>query len=113
MSTYLVQLVSAQTHRVLPCAAPWNDGTPLERAGLDCELSITTNYRQVFGDLVEKLNGRNALEAMAPLMGFCLQHRWEKPDGNYFKPTLGNAVHALNRLVLFAKEHPGGVWRVT
>jgi hypothetical protein len=108
-----VQLCNAQTHMTLVCAAPFDDGIPFRTTGRTCELEITTNYRQVFGDLVETLAGRTGIESMGKLMAFCLTHRTAERSANYFKPTPGNAVHAINRLVLFAKEHPGGIWRVT
>ena len=64
------------------------------------------------------LNGLTA-EASLPLLLLvreALGGNSEKPPtpylSDYWAPTPGNALAAINRLVIFAQDHPSGVWQV-
>ena len=87
-------------------------GTP------DAELDVTYNYSpHYYKCLNEKeglrwLNGRQANDTIEALR-HAVRVLGTERDDDYWKNTPGNAGHALNILVSWAKQHPEGVWRVS
>lgn len=92
----------------------------------DADLNVTWNYQDVY-KLVDfypptSLHGKKAIETIGELaqaierLGvkqyarqISLRGDWEY---DYYAPTPGNAGHALNILLGWARQHPDAVWCV-
>lgn len=112
--SYDVDLVDANGD-VLPCREHFEEGGTRVLGGIsECSLNITYNYSEVFGPLVRGLHGCLAERTVADLMEFVAQWPNTKPyERDYWAPTPGNAVAAIQRLLVFAQEHPTGTWRIS
>lgn len=77
-------------------------------------LNVTYNYSEVYsvvGFSLRDLHGKRAgdtLEQLTELVKKLGTRRFE----NYWAPTPGNAGHALNILLGWAKAHPDATWNV-
>lgn len=85
-----------------------------------CELNVTYNYSSVlrligfhFSDIDHKTGEQSLplLRAARKALGGD-EVRPPRPYKDYWAPTPGNALVAINRLIGFAEEHPTGTWRV-
>lgn len=83
----------------------------------EASLNITYNYsRHYYKELdgeqgLRWLDGRSGAETAAPLARAVLTLGTERDD-DYWAATPGNAGAALARLLVWAQEHPDGIWRV-
>lgn len=95
---------------------PHSGGGTYAAGGIaSAELNITYNYSEVyhlFDFSIKDLHGKTAkdsitqLEGLVKKLGTC---RFK----DYWAPTPGNAGHALNILLGWAREYPDGVWEVS
>lgn len=80
------------------------------------ELNITYNYAEVYKLLnfsIRQLDGQKAavmIPAMELVVNVLGTKKYEK---DYWAPTPGNAGHALNILLGWAKQYPEAVFRVS
>jgi hypothetical protein len=81
----------------------------------DAELNVTYNYSRVYHphdfslkDLSDKTGG----ETSARLAELVSELGTDQSE-DYWEPSDGNAGHALNVLLSWAKQHPRAVWRVS
>lgn len=89
-------------------------GTQIVGGTNECELNITYNYGEVFGDLVRELNGRKAVDTIEELQAFVDKWPNARPyKSDYWAPTPGNAVAAIKRLLSFATQNPNGTWHIS
>ena len=79
------------------------------------ELNVTYNYSGLFQaafdgiHFVEALDGKRAQEVV-PLLERAVERLGDKPDGDYWAKTEGNAGHALSVLLGWARQHPQAVF---
>ena len=80
------------------------------------EMSVTYNYSEFFrltlpeGGL-RSLGKMKAAESI-PLLEGAIMFLGAEQDEDYWKPTQGNAGHALAVMLMWAREHPETVWSV-
>jgi hypothetical protein len=112
--SYDVDLIDVETGEILTMPEAFTDGGTHAIGGTnDCSLNITYNYTEVFGSLVRELDGRTARDTIPLLLDFVYLWPHAKPYSDYWAPTPGNAKAAIERLLMFAAKHPGGIWRVS
>lgn len=113
--SYDVSLVNPTTGIVLPAGETFQEGGTYAVGGTDrCELNITSNYREVFGDLVVDLDHLVARLTIPRLEKFVQEWAHATPyERDYWAPTPGNAKKAIERLLTFAYVHPTGLWKVS
>ena len=93
------------------------EGGTYEVGGTDrAELNVTYNYSEVT-KLVDfhfrdKLNGRLAGRTIA-LLRTVVERLGTVRSEDYWAPTPGNAGHAANILLGWARTYPEATWRVT
>jgi hypothetical protein len=81
------------------------------------ELNVTYNYGSVYGKLIggtlkDALNGKKASEVI-PMLEKVVGILGTKQDEDYWKPTQGNAGHALSILLGWARQYPEAKFRVS
>ena len=83
----------------------------------EADLNITYNYSKFYHEHLDKeeglrwLNGKIASDCIERLEAAVKALGTER-DGDYWKPTAGNAGHALNILLSWAKQNPSGIFGV-
>jgi hypothetical protein len=100
----------------LPEAHNFAGGTHAVGGTDECTLNITYNYSEhlwrVLGEGgVKSLDGERAVDTIAALQRGVAE-LGDDVHPNYWEPTEGNAREALKALLVFALEHPDGVWRL-
>lgn len=82
----------------------------------DAELNVTYNYGRLLNECGlhpdKTLNGRRAGD-LIEMMEKARVMLDEPPDKDYWKPTRGNVAVVIRRLLLWARQYPDGVWRVS
>jgi hypothetical protein len=73
------------------------------------ELNVTYNYARFFD--FRALDGKRAADTVEHI-GMAVQTLGVDRDPDYWKPTPGNAGHALAILLRWAEQHPDAVWEV-
>lgn len=79
------------------------------------DMHITYNYGEFFYMYLDSkkgirwLYGKNAKDTIKKLQN-AVKVLGTDRDEDYWKATRGNAGHALNVLLTWAKQHPEGVW---
>lgn len=106
------QLVQVEHHEA-------DGGTYVVGGTNDASLNITYNYGSIYSlvdpdyeGLAEQLDGKSALQTTAWLERMVAAlgtHQYR----DYWAPTPGNAGHALNILLGWAREHPDARWEVS
>lgn len=112
--SYSVSLNDPATGEPHQMPEPFTDGGTYRVGGTnDCELNVTYNYGQVYGSLVSDLDGLVAHTTLPRLDAFLAQWLDAVPyKTDYWAPTPGNAIAAIERLASFARAHPSGIWNV-
>ena len=82
----------------------------------ECSMNITYNYsplyRKAFPDNgINIINGKTGEESV-PLIAKMIGSLGDDRDDDYWKATEGNAKQPLFALLVFAAQHPEGVWEV-
>lgn len=89
------------------------------------DLNITYNYAEVYSLFdfnIRDLDGKRAgdtIETMARIVSKTGTAQYQRSVGigswepDYWAPTPGNAGHALNMLLGWARQHPDAVWHVS
>lgn len=119
--SYWVYLSDKLDGEPLPVEHIEGEGGTYALEGTDkAEINITYNYSEAFHAvdpeypcLKDKLHGQRAAD-VTPWLEFMvgrLGTRQYKED--YWAPTPGNAGHALNILLGWARQHPDGVFEVS
>lgn len=80
----------------------------------ELHLNITYNYgkhyRRVMGsDGIRAIYGKTGLDSL-PILDQGIAALGDDVDGNYWKPTEGNAKAALIQLRTMARMRPDGIW---
>ena len=93
-------------------------GTYVQGGTSDAELNVTYNYSQHYCETLDTVDGLRWLNGKAAKdcidrLGKAIHHLGTAPDPDYWKATPGNAGRALNILLLWAKQHPDAVFRVS
>ncbi|MGI9345523.1 MAG: hypothetical protein ACR2PW_04580 [Gammaproteobacteria bacterium] len=81
----------------------------------EAELNVTYNYSERYsehGFSLRDLEGKTGAETADQLLNLVAKMGTDL-DNDYWKPTSGNAGHALSILAKWAREHPAGIWRVS
>ena len=81
----------------------------------EAHVNITYNYSSLFikaGICIREFTGLNGSHTI-PLLEEALKKLDGEPDEDYWRATPGNAAIALRRLLLWARQHPEGTWRVS
>ena len=81
----------------------------------DASLNVTYNYAGNYGALgfsLRDLDGRRSGDAIEEMERLVLALGTVQ-DANYWAATDGNAGHALNILLGWARQYPDGVWEVS
>jgi len=84
------------------------------------ELNITYNYGIHFRTAVapdhgiglQALDGLSGKAAIPILRAAIEKLGGDHPDPDYWKPTPGNAAHALNIMLEWSEAKPEGVWEI-
>lgn len=122
-----VRLVDSETRRSLPVARHVSGGTYPIGGTTSAELNVTYNYSGRFldawpevldarpgdGTLGKMLDGRTGGETEPLLRVAVAALGGDDPDRSYWNASAGNAAHALQILLGWAREHPAGVWEVS
>lgn len=113
--SYDVCLIDQGTGK--PAKVPhFEEGGTLVIGGSDeAHLNITFNYAEVYGLLgwnVKNLGARKAVKTIDELNRLVAFFGTRKYANDYWAPTPGNAGHALNILLEWAKLHPEAIWEV-
>lgn len=91
------------------------EGGTFALGGIDeAELNITYNYARIYSKhdfSIKDLNGKTAAETL-PKLKWLVEHLGMETDGDYWRPTAGNAGYALSILLQWAVQHPEGIWSV-
>ena len=74
------------------------------------ELNVTYNYARFFD--FRALDGQKAADTVEHI-GMAVQQLGTERDPDYWKPTPGNAGHALSILLAWAEQHPNARWEVS
>lgn len=80
------------------------------------ELNVTYNYSRQYAPLgfsLKDLDGQRASDTELVLAALVEKLGTADDSNDYWAATPGNAGKALNRLLLWARRHPHGVWRVS
>mgnify|MGYP001213338952 CR=1 FL=1 len=77
----------------------------------DVSLNFGSEHFSRFGGLRE-LNGMTAMDSI-PILAEAVAALGTEQDEDYWKPTPGNAGHALNVMLGWAKQCPDAVWEIT
>ena len=119
--SYDISLHDPTTDQVLPTEHFIGGGTHNIYGSNECDFNVTYNYSQVYS-LVDfsmwDLNGKTAEESLPKLREVAEKliggrQFPPQPHKDYWAPTPGNALLAIQRLIVFAEAHPTGVWQVT
>ena len=92
-------------------------GTRVMGGSYEASLNVTYNYSALFrehldtGSSLRWLDGKKASETIERLAA-AVEALGTEQDDNYWKATPGNAGHALNILLRWAKDNPDAVWAV-
>jgi len=93
-------------------------GTYRVGGSTEAELNITYNYGRVYGEVIpgysslrELLDGKRADE-VTPMLEKAVAELGTEQDPDYWKPTRGNAGHALSILLRWAQQYPNAVFSV-
>lgn len=96
--------------------APHTEGSIIAVGGTtEADIGVTFNYHECYrlvGFEMRDMDGKSGLET-APLLEAAVAKLGTKRFDNYWAPTLGNAGHALNVLLGWAKQHPAAKWRIS
>lgn len=94
-------------------------GTYATGGSSEAELNITYNYGECYklvfddyGGLRDLLDGKRASD-MLPILTRAVDRLGTRQYQDYWAPTPGNAGHALNILLGWAREHPRAIFRVS
>lgn len=107
--SYWISLNNPETGKPEKVDRFYEGGTQVVGGSTDAEINVTYNYGKFFP--FSSLSGRkgkdcvNALESVIERLG---THQ----DDDYWAPTPGNAGHALNILLGWAKAYPNSVFEV-
>tara|TARA_B100000929_G_scaffold285158_1_gene268375 strand:+ start:121 stop:474 length:354 start_codon:yes stop_codon:yes gene_type:complete len=90
-------------------------GTQVMGGTKECHLNITYNYSSFFYEVFPQELGLRWLHAKTgresiPILEKAVERLGTRRDDDYWKATMGNAGHALNILLVWAREHPNGIW---
>jgi hypothetical protein len=97
------------------------EGGVIQLGGSDeASINITCNYSFFFYNFLDKrkgirwLYGKSAEETIPRLEKAIARLDWGMAGGvyeqDYWAPTFGNARHALEILLNWAKQNPDGIW---
>jgi len=90
-------------------------GTYVVDGTFDCTLNVTYNYGQHYRDAADfslkDLDGLIASDTI-PVLEKLVEKLGTVTSHDYWEATPGNAGHAINILLGWAREHPDGTWGV-
>lgn len=84
----------------------------------EAELNVTYNHSAFYYEHLNSdrglrwLDGKRGAETIEALDRAVTALGTER-DADYWRPTPGNAGHALSVLLRWARQHPDGIWRVS
>jgi len=113
-----VELVHAETEAIAILPVSHDDGGTIVKGGSnEAYLNITYNYSQLFKialhpEGLRHLNRKTARDVILPL-SIAVEKLGIDTDPDYWKATPGNAGHALNILLRWARWFPDHVFIVT
>jgi hypothetical protein len=82
------------------------------------DLNVTYNYSWFYYRFLDAedglywLNGKKAKDTIERLEKAVEELGTDQYQNDYWAPTHGNAGHALNILLVWAKQHPDAMWEV-
>ncbi|HET6497350.1 MAG TPA: hypothetical protein VFH61_18545 [Thermoleophilia bacterium] len=114
--SYDIRLTDPVTNETLRLDAPHHMRGGMYCLGgtTDCHLNVTYNYvhhfRRVMGSSgIRTLYGMTGAESL-PVLKAAIAMLGNDVDGDYWKPTEGNAKAALCSLRALAEMRPDGIW---
>lgn len=113
--SYDVDLVD-ETGKIVEVKSHTEGGTYALGGSPDASLNITYNYAQVYGLFdfsIRNLNGIKAKDWIEKLEWLVEKLGIRQYEPDYWAPTPGNAGHALNILLGWAKLHPQATFEVS
>ena len=83
----------------------------------EASLNVTYNYSRYYYKHLDKENGLRALDGgtgkdWIERLKNAIKELGTKTSDDYWASTPGNAGHVLEVILVCAKEHPEGIWRV-
>lgn len=93
-------------------------GTITVGGSKEADMSLTYNYAQFYFQEIDKEHGlrwiheKKAKDTVERLKK-AVKALGTKQTGDYWEVTKGNAGHALNVLLGWAKQHPEATWRIS
>lgn len=119
--SYDISLNHPTTGQTLPTDHFIDGGTHKINGDNACTLNVTYNYAEVYSIAqfnLRELAGHKAEMTLPSLRQVRTalggdKERPPRPYGDYWAPTPGNALVAINRLITFAEQNPEGIWEVT
>lgn len=117
--SYDLRLVHPVTKEPLHVEQPHSmtGGTYVLGGTTELWLNVTYNYSEDFRKVIDsergirKLHGMTGAESVK-LLKNATKQLGDDVDEDYWKPTQGNAKHALLQLLAMAQLRPDGVWDV-
>lgn len=91
------------------------DGKLVPKGRRDADIDITYNYSKFYCDTIDKKQGIRYLYGKTgsediPILEKAIAALGTVRDPDYWKPTPGNAGHALAILLMWARLHPDAVF---
>jgi hypothetical protein len=92
-------------------------GTQAVGGTTEPELNVTYNYAEVFSLFdwsINDLHGKRAADTTEKLEEIHRKLSVYRPyEKDYWAPTPGNCFKVINRLLLWARQYPNGIWSVS
>jgi len=118
--SYDIDLVyeKANGEKLLAKGMPHTEGGTIAIGGDNCaSMNVTYNYGFFYYHFLDKdlgirwLYGKKAKDTVERLEAAIKILGTKKYEKDYWAPTPGNAGHALNVLLGWAKQHPEAIWQ--
>jgi hypothetical protein len=115
--SYDISLRDPITKKVLHLEEPHQlkGGTYALGGTTEMWLNVTYNYVHIFRKVINKDKGIRFIYEMTgeesiPILQNAINSLGNDVDGDYWKPTEGNAKDALKKLLILAQMRPDGIW---
>ena len=113
--SYDINLTDPISHETILLDSPHHmrGGTYAMDGTRELWLNITYNYAKIYARVlpggIRSIYGMTGAESI-PVLQSAIAQLGDDVDGDYWKPTEGNAKRALCQLLAMAKMRPDGVW---
>ena len=110
-----VRLYDPETNKAVPVESHTEGGTYVMGGLPEAVLNITWNYSWFYYRVLDKESGLRWIygktgEECAPRLEKAVEELGTRRNADYWADTPGNAGHALNILLGWAKQHPTAVF---